>query len=142
MGRRFSRKQLTVWAVAVLVIAAALYLFFPRNVKNLLFTGDPGARVEVVKTAGETEDMQTISLTAQQQKALYELCGGMYARRKLFPKKYVNSHTMSTWLVFVADNQDVIHILSPNLISVGDTQYQLYGQSLTAGLETILESGK
>lgn len=130
----------TLFCIVIIVFFCAMfYICFPRNVKNLLYTSDNSAVVEIVKIADEETSLQKITLNSEQQKELFELCKKSYVRLKLFHKDYVNSNSMG-YLIILSNNQDTVHFLSSDIISINGTQYKVYGRELSTEFKSIIES--
>lgn len=141
IGRQFSnfiRNHMLFCIVIIALALITLFIYCPRNVKNLLYESDKSTVVEIVKIADEKADMQKITINSEQQKELFELCKKSYVQLKLFHKDYVNSNTMG-YLIVLSDNQDTIHFLSPDIISINGIQYKIYGRTLSTEFKLIIE---
>lgn len=141
----FGRLSVTIrnhklfFSVIIVCVLVVLFIYYPRNVKNLLYTSNASSIVEIVKISDKKTDLKDIKLTPEKQKKLFELCKQSYVRIKLAHINYVNSNEMM-YLIILSDSQDTIYFLSSDIISINGTQYKVYGSTLSTKFKAIIES--
>lgn len=125
--------------VAIIVLIAAVvflvYLFYPRNLYQLVFDGSED--FSIVKTVGDEEDAGEIELTEEQKEQIISIFRGGYAHVMLFDVNYSSGDSMG-YYILVDDSDDEIYFFTESIISVNGRQYRLYGKKVAGEFRAVL----
>lgn len=125
------------WIVALLIVlGVVVYMFFPRNLKDLLLDGADEQTVTIMVNDVTGEEFQNYELKGEQREALLTLLEENYVRVNPVHKSYISEHYVGIF-ISVAGVEDMMYILSEEIISFGGTQYLLYGDSFVEEFREI-----
>lgn len=125
------------WIVALLIVlGVVVYMFFPRNLKDLLLDGADEKTVTIMVNDVTGEEFQNYELKGEQREALLTLLEENYVRVNPVHKSYISEHYVGIF-ISVAGVEDMMYIFSEEIISFGGTQYLLYGDSFVEEFREI-----
>lgn len=134
-------KHKFLFALIVAIILIMAFIFFPRNLKNLLVHNNNTTFVEIVRVADHEHDVQEISLNKNQRDQLLALFKNSYVRLKVFRKKYITGkENFMGYLIMLPDTMDTVYFFSSDIICINEIQYKVYGQTLANKFKSIIES--
>lgn len=127
------------WIVAIVFILVLVgYMFFPRNVKDLLLQGADEETATITVSGGKDSAYQNYKLTGEKREALLDLFERNYVRVKVAQEAYVSEYFMG-YYISVAGNEDMLYFFSEKILSVDGRQYMLYGDDMAQEFLEILE---
>lgn len=128
------------WIVALLIVlGVVVYMFFPRNLKDLLLDGADEKTVTIMVNDVTGKEFQNYELKGEQREALLTLLEENYVRVNPVHKSYISEHYVGIF-ISVAGVEDMMYIFSEEIISFGGTQYLLYGDSFVEEFQEIFIS--
>ena len=124
------------FVVLALLLAIAGFLYFPRNLKDMLLQGadEETATILINDVSGET--FRNYELTGEQRETLLELLDKHYVRINPIQKSSISEHYVGIY-ISVAGSDDMMYLYSEEIISMGGMQYLLYGDSFVERFREI-----
>lgn len=128
------------WIVAIVFILVLVgYMFFPRNMKDLLLQGADEETATIIVTDVSDGGYRKYELTGEKREALLELFERNYVRIKPSHDSYVSEHFMGYYISIEGD-EDMLYFFSEKILSMGGHQYMLYGDDMAQEFLEIMEA--
>lgn len=135
---KFTKIGKIIIVLSILVLGA-IYVLFPRNVKDLVLKGADEENVTIEVGYAGGDEYVDYELSTEQKEKMLALFEKSYIRVKLFPEKSVSKNFMG-YDIYISDNQDMIYFFAEDIISINGRQYVIYGDGMAEEFREIIEN--
>ncbi len=135
---KFTKIGKIIIVLSILVLGA-IYVLFPRNVKDLVLKGADEENVTIEVGYAGGDEYVDYELSTEQKEKMLALFEKSYIRVKLFPEKSVSKNYMG-YDIYISDNQDMIYFFAEDIISINGRQYVIYGDGMAEEFREIIEN--
>lgn len=135
---KFTKIGKIIIVLSILVLGA-IYVLFPRNVKDLVLKGADEENVTIEVGYAGGDEYVDYELSTEQKEKMLALFEKSYIRVKLFPEKFVSKNFMG-YDIYISDNQDMIYFFAEDIISINGRQYVIYGDGMAEEFREIIEN--
>ena len=125
-------------AVLLVVLAVVGYIFFPRNLKDLLLDGENEESVVIIVHSVFGEEYQNYELTETEKQAVLKLFEEKYVRINPFKEHSLKSDGLGIY-VGLQKNEGLLFFYTETLFQYHEVQYIVYGDPFFEEFTAILE---
>ena len=127
------------WIIVLLIVfVGILFIFFPRNLKDLLLDGENEENVEIIVHNIFGEEYHNYELTETEKQAVLDLFEEKYVRINPFKVESVNEDCLGFY-VGLKENEGLLFFFTDTLIQYHEVQYIVYGDAFFEEFIDILE---